>query len=287
MDIALDGLIKGLTVNPQDPQITKAIAEAQRLKLTSDQNFINLFVTAFKNVNPGAKLAPHFARPGSKLTAASTDNQVVSYINEKASAAMSQTYQVLRKRIDKFGVAQPTISLDENKGIITVELAGASDPERVRKYLQSTANLQFWEVYTLNDNVMQTGFVNADKALEAALYGAPTVDSAALKAIDTLQGAAKDSARKALDSAAAAGRQNPLFRVLNPARPYQNGGLPGYVGMSLLKDTGKVNQYLAMPAVKNNCTCPPTRSAPAGAPPRYGTCSISMPAIFSSIAAHR
>ncbi len=73
---------------------------------------------------------------------------MINYINDQANNAMMQTYEVLRKRIDKFGVAQPTISLDETKGIITVELAGASDPERVRKYLQSTANLQFWEVYT-------------------------------------------------------------------------------------------------------------------------------------------
>lgn len=253
MDIALDGLIKGLTTNPNDPQITKAIAEAQKMKLTSDQNFISLFVTAFKNVNPGAKLAPHFAKPGSKLTAASSDNEVVAFINSKANAAMSQTYQVLRKRIDKFGVAQPTISLDENKGIITVELAGASDPERVRKYLQSTANLQFWEVYTLNDGVMQTGMMNADKALEAYLYGTPAVDSAAAAIPDSLKGtAAGDSLKKAADSIALASRKNPLFQVLMPARPYQNGGLPGYIGMAMLKDTSKVNQYLALPAVKNN-----------------------------------
>ncbi|WP_315823061.1 hypothetical protein [Paraflavitalea speifideaquila] len=173
MDIALDGLIKGLANNPKDPQIKNAIEEAQKLKLNSDQNFINLFVTAFRNVNPGAKLAPHFAKQGNKLNATSSDNQVVAYINDRANAAMAQTYQVLRKRIDKFGVAQPNISLDENKGIITVELAGASDPERVRKYLQSTANLQFWEVYTMNDAIMQNGFVNADKALEAYLYGTP------------------------------------------------------------------------------------------------------------------
>lgn len=252
MDIALDGLIKGLVNNPKDPQIVKAIEEAQRMKLTSDQNFITLFVAAFKKVNPGAQLAPHFAKPGSNLKTNSSDNQVTDFIRERANAAMAQTYQVLRKRIDKFGVAQPAINLDENKGIITVELAGASDPERVRKYLQSTANLQFWEVYTLNDNIIQTGLVNADKALEAYLFGEPVLDSVALKAIDTLQGAAKDSARRALDSVAAANRQNPLFRVLNPARPYPNGGLPGYIGLSSIKDTGKVNQYLSLPVVRNS-----------------------------------
>ncbi len=252
MDIALDGLIKGLANNPKDPQITKAIAEAQRLKLTSDQNFINLFVTAFKNVNPGAKLAPHFAKPGNAVNANSTDNQVITYINGKATAAMSQTYQVLRKRIDKFGVAQPNISLDENKGIITVELAGASDPERVRKYLQSTANLQFWEVYTMNDGIMQNGFVNADKALEAYLYGTTPKADSNVVIPDSIGGKKADSLKSAADSALAASRSNPLFRVLNPARPYQSGGYPGYVGIAALKDTGKVNAYLNIPAVKNN-----------------------------------
>jgi SecD/SecF fusion protein len=253
MDIALDGLIKGLANNPKDPQITKAIEEAQRLKLTSDQNFINLFVTAFKNVNPGAKLAPHFAKPGNAVSANSTDNQVVTYINGKANAAMSQTYQVLRKRIDKFGVAQPNISLDENKGIITVELAGASDPERVRKYLQSTANLQFWEVYTMNDGIMQNGFVNADKALEAYLYGTTAPKDTSVAVPDSLKGTAKaDSLKSAADSILNASRANPLFRVLNPARPYQTGGYPGYVGIAALKDTAKVNAYLNIPAVKNN-----------------------------------
>jgi SecD/SecF fusion protein len=247
MDIALDGLIRGLVTNPQDPQVVKAIAEAQRMKLTSDQNFINLFVAAFKKVNPGAKLAPHFAKPGSNLTANSTDNDVTKYINDKANAAMAQTYQVLRKRIDKFGVAQPTISLDEAKGIITVELAGASDPERVRKYLQSTANLQFWEVYTLNDGVMQTGLENANKALSAYLYGAATpgatTDSTA--AADTTNKVGKaDSTQRLTDSIT---RAYPLLSILRPLQ-----GNAAIMGRSLLKDTAKVNQYLNLPAVRNN-----------------------------------
>lgn len=175
LDISLDGLIKGLANNPKDPQIIKAIEEANRLKLKSDQNYISLFATAFKEVNAGAKMAPHFANANNKLPSTASDNQVINYMNEQANNAMGQTYQVLRKRIDKFGVAQPTISLDETKGIITVELAGASDPERVRKYLQSTANLQFWEVYTLE--TIAGSLQAADKTLQGYLTGGNTVDS--------------------------------------------------------------------------------------------------------------
>jgi SecD/SecF fusion protein len=134
MDVALDGLIKGLANNAKDPQLLRAVSEAQKRKLTSDQNFIDLFAAAYSQQNPGAKLAPLFANSNNKLSGSASDSRVLSYIHEQANAAMKQTFQVLRKRIDKFGVAQPNISLDENKGIITVELAGASDPERVRKY---------------------------------------------------------------------------------------------------------------------------------------------------------
>jgi SecD/SecF fusion protein len=250
MDIALDGLIKGLSNNPKDPQITKAIAEAQRLKLTSDQNFINLFVTAFKNLNPGASLAPHFAKASNKLSSTASDAQVIEYIREKATGAMAQTFKVLRERIDKFGVAQPNISLDENKGIITVELAGATDPERVRKYLQSTANLQFWEMYTMNDGIMQNGIVNANKALATLLNGVP--DSNVVKH-DTAALSKQDSAAHFDDSARKA---NPLFAVLQVAQPSpgENGAskFPPNIGYARLQDTGKINQYLGIPAVRNN-----------------------------------
>ena len=267
MDIALDGLVKGLANNPKDPQLLNAIAEAQKLKLTSDQNFIDLFATAYAKLNPGLKLASQFSNTNrNKLGINASNEQVISYIKGEANGAMSQTFQVLRRRIDKFGVAQPNINLDENRGIITVELAGATDPERVRRYLQSTANLQFWEVYTLNDPAIISAYQNADKALETVLYGTKNqaADSATLKTIDSLRAmkdsvslAKADDLKKASDSAAQANRVNPLFRVLNPAQAYTDketnrSSFGPAVGYSLIKDTSKVNQYLAIPAVKNN-----------------------------------
>ncbi len=252
MDVALDGLIKGLANNPKDPQLTKAITEAQRRKLTSDQNFIDLFVSSFKDVNPGAKLAPHFANTNkNKLGINSSDDKVVDYIREQANAAMSQTYQVLRRRIDKFGVAQPTINLDENKGIITVELAGATDAERVRKYLQSTANLQFWEVYTFNEPAMVTGFQNAIQA-------AGTLNNVKAASDTTAAGdssvAKNDTAKKALQDSAAL-VNNPLLKVFQPAAPYQDeSGRQSFgavLGYAAIKDTGIVNSVLNNPSVKN------------------------------------
>lgn len=246
LDVALDGLIKGLANNPKDLQLQKAIEEAQRRKLTSDQNFIDLFAASYNDVTNGGKMAPLFANANrNKLGVNDPNDKVVNYIRQQAADAMKQTYEVLRKRIDKFGVAQPNISLDESKGIITVELAGATDPERVRKYLQSTANLQFWEVYTLQDPAMIRALQQADQAVYDNIYGSTS---------DSSNANLSDSAKKVADSIALANRQNPLFRVLSPAQPQQGeGGRPyyfGFIGRSALKDTGTVNRYLAMPTVK-------------------------------------
>lgn len=236
MDVALDGLIKGLANNPKDPQLLRAISEAQKRKLTSDQNFIDLFAAAYSQQNPGAKLAPLFANANNKLSGGATDSKVLSYIHEQANAAMKQTFQVLRKRIDKFGVAQPNISLDENKGIITVELAGASDPERVRKYLQSTANLQFWEVYTLEE--LSPSVMNGSKALDDFLAVSKT-DSNGVVTKDT--------------SAASRNILASKIKFLPPQQDPQTQKVSysPSLGVSLLSDTGTVNRYLSIPAVRS------------------------------------
>ncbi|MFT3824470.1 MAG: protein translocase subunit SecDF [Chitinophagaceae bacterium] len=242
LDIALDGLIKGLANNPNDPVLVKAIQEAQTRKKSSDKNFIDLFADAYKSVSNGQKMAPLFANASNKLTGAS-DAKVIDFIRDQSSAAMKQSYQVLRQRIDKFGVAQPNINLDENKGIITVELAGASDPERVRKYLQSTANLQFWEIYTLEE--LQGGFDNANKSLSDYLGL-----TAATPAVDSTK--ANDSTK--VDSAA--NKRYPLYEKLTPAIYQAEDGKVKYagsfVGQARIKDTAIINQYLSIPAVRNN-----------------------------------
>jgi SecD/SecF fusion protein len=237
MDVALDGLIKGLANNAKDPQLLRAISEAQRRKLTSDQNFIDLFAAAYSQQNPGAKLAPLFANSNNKLSGNASDNKVLSYIHEQANAAMKQTFQVLRKRIDKFGVAQPNISLDENKGIITVELAGASDPERVRKYLQSTANLQFWEVYTLEE--LSPSVMNGSKALDDFLAATKT-DSTGVVTKDT--------------SAASRNILASKIKFLPPQQDPQTNKVSysPSLGVSLLADTSTVNRYLSIPVVRNS-----------------------------------
>lgn len=268
MDVALDGLIKGLSNNPNDPAIKNAIAEATKRKVNSDADFITLFAQSFKAVNAGTKMAPLFANSTrNKLKIDASDESVVVYIRDQAVAAMKQTYDVLTKRIDKFGVAQPNISLDENKGIITVELAGASEPERVRKYLQSTANLQFFEVYNIQE--LDKSLEAADKALAIVLKGetsaAPT-DTAAIKpaiATDTANKSLADvlkgdtSKNGVANSLATAKNDHPLLSIVQfiPPQDANKDGRPEYspnLGYVALKDTGTVSEYLNNPAVAGN-----------------------------------
>jgi SecD/SecF fusion protein len=254
LDVALDGLIKGLSNNSRDPQLLQAISVAMQKKTSSNANFIDLFADAFKEVAPNAKLAPLFSNINrNKISYDASDAAVISYLHDQATAAMQQTYKVLDTRINQFGVAQPSINLDMNRGIITVELAGATDPDRVRKYLQSTANLQFWEVY--NTGELQTALINADKALQNYLNGVK-LDTTAAKNDSSATASAKDtSARK--DTSASALNANPLFRVMVPAEGRQDPKTGqaqyfSFIGQSQLKDTGTVNMYLNNPIVRNN-----------------------------------
>ena len=153
LEVELQDLLKSISNNPKDPALNKALELAYQRKGTTDADFISLFAQAYKEVNPGAKLAGIFANAGQRnIKLEDSDDQVVSKLRTMAGEAFQNTFRVLTKRIDQFGVAQPNINPDANKGTISVELAGVKDdPERVRKILQATANLQFWEVYRGNE----------------------------------------------------------------------------------------------------------------------------------------
>lgn len=270
LDVALDGLVKGLSNNPTDPTLKKAIDEANRRKVDSDADFITLFAQSFKDQNPGVRLAPLFAnKTRNQLKVDASDDAVVRYIRDQATAGMKQTYDVLSKRIDKFGVAQPNISLDETKGIISVELAGASDPERVRRYLQSTANLQFFEVYNISE--LDRSLEAADKALAAALKGtSATVDTiAAPVGVETttagadtsslanvLKGSGDTASTGTPQTMEAARAANPLLATVQFVAPQQGpDGRPAYapyLGFVALKDTALAMSYLKDPVVQNN-----------------------------------
>lgn len=191
MDVSLEGLLKSLSNNSKDSSLLRAIKTATQEKANSESDYISLFTSAYKQQNGDGKLSSLFAGPGKEVKPADSDNAVETKLKNIATGAINQTYKILVKRIDKFGVAQPNINLDENKGVINIELAGITEPERVRKFLQSSANLQFWSVVLLKDEVFQSSFFAADKALAKYLTGAGVdttgnVDSAATGILGTI-----------------------------------------------------------------------------------------------------
>jgi SecD/SecF fusion protein len=248
MEVGLDGLIKSLANYTKDANFNKALENAVARKANSGANLITLFEEEFKKVNPTGTLAPFFAaRSNGKVKFDASDNAVNEYLTAQATAAFNNTYRILRTRIDRFGVASPSINPDPAKGIINIELAGVNDKERVRSYLQSTANLQFFEVYTFESRDLQNGIVAADKAVQDMLEGAPVAnDTAAVK--DT---ASKKATAKLKDSANA----NPIARLVQFTQPYNDGAgktvFPAAIGYIQSKDTGTLNGYLRLDFVKN------------------------------------
>jgi SecD/SecF fusion protein len=239
MEVGLDGLIKSLANYSKEPAFNTALANAVSKKANSNADLITLFTAEYKVANPTGKLAPLFAtRSNGKLKFDASDATVTAYLQEQSIQAFNNTYRILNTRIDRFGLASPTINPDPTKGIINIELAGISDKERVRSYLQSTANLQFFEVYTFENKDFQNAILAADKAIE--LSNAGIVDSTAVAKIDT----AKTNAAK-----------NPLLKIVQFTQPYQakNGQyvFPAEIGYTLKKDSAVLNAYLALPEVKS------------------------------------
>ena len=265
LEVELEGLLKSLAVNPKDPALTNAINEANRLKQASDEDFISLFAQAYKSQNPNGKLSTLFAGTGGRtVKLEDSDNDVITKLKASAEGAIDNTFNVLQKRIDQFGVAQPNIQLDKTKGIITVELPGVKDdPERVRKYLQATANLQFWEIYNIAE--LDKPFTDAEKALRAYYEGtsASTDTAAAVAATETK--ATTDTTKAATinelvktapvkkDTAKLAAKS--FFTIFQPIPPQQDAqgrmSFAPNLGFISTRDTSVFSEYMAIENVKS------------------------------------
>lgn len=274
LEVSLDELVRSMSNNPKDPALNKAIVDANTAKANSQADFVTLFGNAFEKNNPSAKLAYLFTKPSEKeITLQSSNEQVLAKIRGEAKDAIQRTYKVLLTRIDKFGVVNPNINLDANKGIITVELAGVRNPERVRAYLQATAKLQFFETYTNQE--IYAGLISAETALSKYLSGDKSTDTGASAATNAT--AATDSIAKTSDTgslaafvntsntsgaAGAKGADSNAAAVEKAQREYpirsilyipedlasQPSPVLGYVAK---KDTARLNEYLALDVVRN------------------------------------
>ncbi|WP_018612371.1 protein translocase subunit SecDF [Segetibacter koreensis] len=276
MEVGLDGLIKSLSGYNRDVNFNKALASANQRKANSGADYITLFSEEYKKLNPSGNLASIFAAASNRrITYQSSDAQVLDYIRSEAKGAVKNTFNILRTRIDKFGVTQSNINLDENKGIITVELPGVTDPERVRKYLQSTANLQFFEVYNLGE--IYASYQAAEKSLAAYLNGTPVKDSLSNKsdsaankqdtaAVAKAAGAdtSKTATISSFDSktaktptatAATVKNENPISSIMQLIQPQQGKDgqmqFPAAIGYIQTKDTSTFSNYMQMDVVKS------------------------------------
>lgn len=268
LEVSVVELIRALSNNSPDPTFNAALDQAKALQQNSQEDFVTLFAQAFAEIDPNAKLAAIFntIELKDRVMYNSTNEDVIKIIRDETDAAIDNAFKIISTRIDRFGVAQPNIQQLQTKGRILVELPGVENPERVRKLLQGTAMLEFWETfdnqevytYLLQANVKikeMTPTIGGDVLNDTAKIteGVSEADTTASSLLDELQTETKaDTSAAPIDNLDAFRKEYPLFAVLTPSTD-QNGGLyPGaVVGTSHFKDTSAVNTYLNNPQIKN------------------------------------
>lgn len=267
LEVSVPDVVKVLADHKTDPAFLQAVDYAKTEAEKSQSDFIKLFVAKYKELAPNSNLAELFATQQlkGKVSSKSTDAEVEAVLREEVKAAVDNSYNVLRTRIDRFGVVQPNIqTLEGQMGRIMVEMPGIKEPDRVRKLLQGSANLEFWEVYTtqeavpylvsLDGRLAATGSVTDTTAQAAAPADTTVADSAkaSAKAVD-LAAALKGGDKAQAKAAAATGeadaklrKEHPLASVLQLAQ----GPSGSVVGYSVWRDTAAVNACLASPEAK-------------------------------------
>ena len=246
LQVQLKDLVKALADGDQTPEFIAALDLAQANSVNSRQDFITLFAEAWKEKGNGIPLAQIFGtyEMRDQIKPESTDEEVIAVIRESADAAVSNSFNVLRNRIDRFGVTQPNIQKLGNSGRILVELPGVKEPERVRKLLQGTASLEFWETYSYGEIELYLQEANAALAELFAVEEEAEEKTAPAASGDVLEDELKQA--EAEEAAAANDKLNPLFSVLQPAGMKDN----ACIGFAHYSDTALVNKYFAMEQVK-------------------------------------
>ncbi|RYY55411.1 MAG: protein translocase subunit SecDF [Chitinophagaceae bacterium] len=276
MEVEMTGLIKTLANNSKDPQFLKAIETANARKKNTDANFVRLFGEEYAKLAGANKMSGLFATNNKgSIKIGDSDADVMRVLETQADLAFDNTFKVLTTRIDQFGVAQPNINPDREKGIISVELPGVQDKDRVRSFLQSTANLQFWEVYNIGE--LNTAYTNADNIFYALNGGKTETKDTAVASQDTT-GAVKtdslgnrdslgknDSDLSSIGGDTAAVPSTPVneeaeakkhlygwFAPIPPQQDQRTGQtvFNSAIGAVLIKDTARVREILNTPSIR-------------------------------------
>ena len=266
LEVSVEDILKALSNYSTDKTFNSALARAKELQKESQSDYLTLFGRAFQEIDPNAKMASVFNTVDlrDQINFNSSNEDVLGVLDTEVSTAITNAFNILRTRIDRFGVVQPNITNLATKGRILIELPGQTDPKRVRELLQGTANLEFWETYE-NTEVISYLVAANDllKGIEESTRAAAQPVVQAEKEV-TVADTAKNENQDLLDlidkdttqAAPAATReefalQNPLFGVLTPRVTEQGEALPScMVGLAAGIDTAKVNSYLNMNQVK-------------------------------------
>ncbi|MBR5073422.1 MAG: protein translocase subunit SecDF [Bacteroidales bacterium] len=252
LQVQLEDLVKALAGDNQTPEFNRALALAKERSVNSTSDFITLFGEAWNEISGGQRLAQVFGtyEMRDQIKPESTDAEVLDVIKSEAESAVANSFNVLRNRIDRFGVTQPSIQKIGNTGRILVELPGVKEPERVRKLLQGTASLEFWTTFEYSE--IYPYLVEANNLLAQILADeTPAADEAAEGEAETVSEAedlvAQELAQQEGSDAEldAYKKANPLFAVLNPSQMRGN----ACIGFANAIDTATVNRYLAMPQI--------------------------------------
>lgn len=285
LEVSVGDIINALSGKSDDPTFKKAMAMAHKEQKNSNKDFVTLFGEAFNKIDPNARLASIFLYEfkDKGITTNSTNEEVLNVIRKETDGAIDRTFQILRTRIDRFGVAQPNIQKLATSGRILIELPGIKDPDRVRKLLQGSAKLEFWETYSfdkvigffseLNNTIRdESGVISADSTADSlsvtkngessegnatamAESDKTNADSSNLEADTTnklLEEVSNDSLANSEKSQEDFKKQNPLWFYLHPN--ISRDGKPNttaLVGYAAIKDTARINRMLKEGFEKN------------------------------------
>ena len=255
LEVSVPDVIKALADNKTDEAFNQALATAAKQAISSQDDVITLFVREYHRIAPDARLSELFATQQlkDKVNQKTSDAEVEKVLRSEVKAAVDNSYNVLRTRIDRFGVVQPNIqSLEDKMGRIMVELPGIKEPERVRKLLQGSANLEFWETYNAKDVALY--LQAADNKLRSILANEAPADSAAVDSTaapvvaqatstaDSLAAALKGENKAQSVDLAQIKKEHPLLAVLQ----VNSSGQGPVVAYANYKDTAEINKYLSM-----------------------------------------
>ena len=255
LEISVPDVVDVLADHKQDAAYLKAMAEAKQEEMTSQKDFITLFVDAYHKVAPGHKLAEIFATQQlkGKVSTQSTDDEVEKALREEVAAAIDNSYNVVTNRIDQYGVVQPNIQkLEGQEGRLMVEMPGIREPERMRKLLQGSANLEFWETY--NNQEVAPYLVQLDQRL--ANGGETKVDTTAADSTKKAQAKPAAAPKFALNANKTGAGEDVKMEALKKMHPLLSllqtfpGDALSLVGYASVRDTAAINKMLHSPVAK-------------------------------------